>query len=704
MTTYPADLIPAVLCWGQKQMSAAYSGPALDVLNPSTGVSTTINFASSGALDTASLDAALNGQTGIVTRWYGQKNAINLDQMPGQGPSIATIIAGNSRAIIFQGESQSGALFGMQTIADISSLGITAKDYSVVAVMQPSSSMYMNQALGLDAGALFDMVSAAPIVLNGTVTFGSAVVTGLSSTTALQVGDIVGAGGVGIAANSSIAAINSATQITLTTNALSDVTAATLMVARPGAERFTISGNLTAGSPLVTGIASTASCRAGDQIDSVGITITPGTKILTIDGATQVTLTVGANTSGTTPLTFVRPVARAYNNSVLGNRGAWEVSDGTFDFISPLSWVQINPSVIGITSDSSGVKLWQDGQIRATASRSALTRTAAYLYLGRLANSGTGGFGQGWGGSVVALMVYNVGLTEAQYASVASSLGQLYAIDFTVATNATNYVTLFGDSIPAGYKTLGIYGYDDYLLLGANHPARFANFAMPGSTVTQNPAGGPAYANTLGLFPTAGMPFLSAPNATKGRIVIFHAGGNDSGFGPAARTGATHGTTTIDSIADTSDLSIGDYVYASNLPTLTTITGKSATSITISNATTSSATVTLLFTYAATSPTAVYNALQSLVTQAVNAGATLVIVATILPRNVTYQPWLSALNVQIKSGITGATIVDVASYSNSQGSLAMNPGPAYADASHLSALGHQLMAAALQSTVNAGLS
>lgn len=559
-TPYPCDIAPApVLCFGTAKLASAYGGNAIDAYNPNTTATQSIAF-SGDALDTAALDTFLNGQIGLVTRWYGQKNGANLTQtvVSTEAPSIQGLAIGGARSIVFQGESQSGALYSLVS-GDISALGITAKDYSVILVVAPSSSMYCNQA-------------GAPDLSSGVLT------------------DLQGSGGT---------------------------------------------------------------------------------------------------------------VARLYNDSVLGDRGAWEVTDGgAFDFVSPTAFVQLNPLVIGVTSDSSGVKVWQNGQIRATASRSALTRTASALYLGKLIDSVVGRDSHAGGFQIVAALIYAQGLTQQQYAFVAAALYQRFSIVPSVSGFAANYVAVLGDSIPAGYKTLGIYGYASYLAGMVSQPARVANMAVPGSTLTQNPAGGPVYANTLGLFPLAVTPVLGATAANKGRVVVIHGGGNDSGFGPSGRAGTTHGTTTIDGIASTADLSVGDYVYAGNLPLLTKITGKGANSITVDHAPTSSTTLNLTFTYAATTPAAIMAGVQSLVDSSIAAGATKVIVSTVLPRVADYQPWLSALNVLILAGGSGNyTIVDCAAYPG----LNTNPGPSYADSAHLTALGHQQMAACLLSAVNSGL-
>ena len=385
-----------------------------------------------------------------------------------------------------------------------------------------------------------------------------------------------------------------------------------------------------------------------------------------------------------------------YNNSQLGGPGAWQVTNaGAFNFNSPSFMVPNQPQVLTITSGINGVRVYVNEQIRSTTSRSALTDTVQQLYLGKLISSVAGSTSKAWDGMITALMIWNVELTEHQTGVRRAMLYTRFGIEPATMNYNSYSVAVLGDSIPAGYKTLGIYGYASYLPPLLNHSnTRILNFAVPGSTVTQNPAGGPVYANTTGLFPTSVPPTISKSLLEK--VVVIHAGGNDQGIGPTPRTGNTHSSTLIDNIADTSDLTVGDYVAVSGLDVVATIQSKTANSITLTQPTSTTLTGTqLLFTYAATSPSAVFTAIQALVTDSNTAGATGIIVSTILPRNVIYQPWLDALNVSIRAG-AGYTLADCAAESG----LDTNPGPSYSDASHLSALGHQQMAACLAPFIN----
>lgn len=556
-TLYPADISPSpALALGTLKLRSTYAGNALTACKASCTLSASIGFVGDN-LDTTTLDTFLAGGVGQVSAWNDQMGTgLGPQGSASESPSIQNLAIGSARTLVFQGGSQSGALFSMNT-PDISSLAITANAWTMMAVIEPSSSAFCNQAgaPGLSSGALFNFTKAG--------------------------------GG---------------------------------------------------------------------------------------------------------------SVAAVFNNSELGGPGAWEVTDqGAFDFNSPNYMVPVIPQVLTVTSGASGVRVYVNEQIRATLSRSALTDTVQQIYLGKLIGSIVGSTSNAWDGEIAAFMVWNSQLSESQTAVRRAALYDRFSIDRR-ATDFDSYnVTIVGDSIPAGYKTLGIVGYAQYLPALLNHPTttRVINFSIPGSTVTQNPAGGPLYANNVGQFPTSVPPTL--PLSLSGRVVVIHAGGNDQGIGATPRTGNTHSSTLIDNISVTTDLTVGDFVAVSGLNVVATIASKTANSITLTQPVgTTLAGTQLLFTNAATSPTAVATADQGLVTSSTAAGATGVVVAKILPRNVVYQPWLTALNVQLSS-ITGATVVDC----TSTGNLATNPGPDYADASHLTAAGHQDMATCLAPAINA---
>src|SRR5262245_50678948 len=69
-------------------------------------------------------------------------------------------------------------------------------------------------------------------------------------------------------------------------------------------------GTLAFGSPVVTGLGSTAALILGQQVAGLGIP--PGTLVASIDSPAQVTLTAPAQANGATPLDFLlEPVTLA---------------------------------------------------------------------------------------------------------------------------------------------------------------------------------------------------------------------------------------------------------------------------------------------------------------------------------------------------------------------------------------------------------
>ncbi len=88
--------------------------------------------------------------------------------------------------------------------------------------------------------------------------------------------------------------------------------------------------------------------------------------------------------------------------------------------------------------------------------------------------------------------------------------------------------------------------------------------------------------------------------------------------------------------------------------------------------------------------------IQSVVSTVTAVAGTTAIVCTVLPQTASYQVWIDALNVLIRGG-AGYVMVDAAVAPG----LNTNPGPCYADAGHLSALGHSTLATLLAPYVNA---
>lgn len=136
----------------------------------------------------------------------------------------------------------------------------------------------------------------AGIGQSGTRTNGSPVITGLPSTSSMDVGHFVY--GTGIPAGAKIESIDSGTQITLTANASSSGTSTVTVSDWPYVAQ---NGTRSSGSAVITGLASTATFEAGMGVTGAGIP--NGTRILSVDSGTQITLDQNASSSGTATVT-----------------------------------------------------------------------------------------------------------------------------------------------------------------------------------------------------------------------------------------------------------------------------------------------------------------------------------------------------------------------------------------------------------------
>ncbi|MEA3144262.1 MAG: hypothetical protein QOG31_1586 [Thermoplasmata archaeon] len=132
----------------------------------------------------------------------------------------------------------------------------------------------------------------------GAHTSGSKVVTGLATTSGLAPGMRVQGTGITGAPATTIATVDSATQVTLSANAAATGTT-TLLFAAPAA---TLTGTLSTANALVTGLSSTAALEVGMHVAGTGTATQP--TIVSVDSATQVTLSANSGSNGALPVTF----------------------------------------------------------------------------------------------------------------------------------------------------------------------------------------------------------------------------------------------------------------------------------------------------------------------------------------------------------------------------------------------------------------
>lgn len=210
-------------------------------------------------------------------------------------------------------------------------IDVVQTDYKTGTMLMWPSRTCPGWALVRDGAAVSRATYSALFVIlcptrSGTLTSGSNIVTGLSSTTDLHVGMPIE--GNGVPAVTTISSIDGPTQIKLSANATASG-AQTLRVFPYGAgdgsttynvmddrevfergwaatargyDKSDITGTTTNGSAVVTGLASTVGLFVGQAI-SAASGVPGGTTILSIDSATQITLSANATATGARTLT-----------------------------------------------------------------------------------------------------------------------------------------------------------------------------------------------------------------------------------------------------------------------------------------------------------------------------------------------------------------------------------------------------------------
>ena len=390
------------------------------------------------------------------------------------------------------------------------------------------------------------------------------------------------------------------------------------------------------------------------------------------------------------------------NDAQSGARGAWALTDGgAFNFSPTDTNVPINPQVLTVSSGATyGTRICVNENCRAVSTRPTCSGNINYAYLGKMASSAAGANSRSGDFRFAGAMIWKVELTDAQTVKPRAALYERFAINPGISSRAAYQLLFIGNSITAGHNDLpGICGYACSLIPALTEKnVRVLNYAIPGSTISVNPQASYAYTSAVGQFATSVAPNLADDSA--GSVVVIQGGGNDSGIGPAARTGTTHGNTTIDGFTTVADIAVGNYVFASNLPNLTRVTAVNTgtNTITVDNAATSSITGNMWFSSA--SPTDVFNSIKDVSYRSVGRGAKKVIVVSVLPRSSSDRPYGAAINALL-AGATGMPFqyVDCASY----GALGTIPGADYADSAHPTPAGFADMRDCLLSALNAAL-
>lgn len=491
-----------------------------------------------------------------------------------------------------------------------------------------------------------------------------------------------------------------------------------------------ITGNTSVGVPQITN--ATPGAAIGMVVSTASNGPFPNPVLISNVVGTTITLS-GANalTSGTgTSIYITTPNTRIYANGDATPGGIGITDLSAFTFQTTDRELETGSIVLAVTSNSTGVKQWQNENIRTISSRSARSVTSTKGFIGRMGLSVQSNFGVA--GScqantapcgpyslsgdfyTVAILVYNYGMTPQQRAVVSSALYQKYGLSPGQSESnpmvQKNFI-MVGDSIPAGYSAFGRYGMVPRLqdlFTVAGKIVRFGNYSVPGSQVTAS-VGTPNYGYTVGMYPLSIAPVQSY---SKQKNVLFVlAGGNDmidlntasgnvSVASPGVVTRIAHGMSAgmrvqFNTGPLPSPLSIGPVYFVKTVLTPDTYTIATTPSGNAINTTGSPAVGVTIAQYTKTAAS-IFAGIQNLVAQGVAAGASKVFVSTVLPR--TGNPYLFVLddtNTLIRAG-AGYDLVDLAAVS-----CLSNPvGSCYDDGTHLSDLGMQTAADAMYPQVN----
>lgn len=670
-TVYPCritGIVDPVSCYSTEKLVFEYSGSALIAQKQTTSTTQTINFIGN-TLDTTSLDTFISSDTyARITQWYDQiGNCDAIADSVVQTPWIGkTLNIGNKRAIVFAGGTSVGNVYGLNIPTScFASKNVTAKDYTVFMVVRPTSSIYRSQAFtpGLGIGTYVSFESSAPLAITGDTTSGLSQILNATPSAGLVSGMVVST-----ATNGPFPKPVVITNVVGSTVTLNGVVALTTGTTQP---------------ILVS---------------------TPNTQIY-----------ANGNSTPNVPIYADGPATP----------GGIGISDyNTFTYEPTDVELESGAIVLAITSNSTGVKQWQNEAVRSITSRSGRTVTSAYGYIGRMGLSQQTNFGnpgscvanilpcgpQNLGGDyhTVALIIYNYGMTPQQRSEVSNALYTRFSIPAARSNpNLAKNFIMVGDSIPSGYSAFGVFGMVPRLQ-DQIPDARFGNYSVPGSQITPI-AGSPIYGYTQGMFPLSVAPIM---NYSKQKNVLFIlGGGNDmidqnslagsvSVASPAVVTRVAHGMVTGNRVQFSGTLPsplVAGTVYfvktvlTANTYTITTTTGGPAINTTGSS---SGITVTQYTKNAA----GICSGLADVTAQGIASGATKVFLSTVLPR--TGNPYLGVLpdtNALIRAGSCGTgTLVDLAAVA----CLSDPTSACYNDGTHPTDLGMQTAANAMFSPVN----
>lgn len=476
------------IVYSTEKLIRAYTGNCMQIRNSINTLNHEVPFSANGSIDVATHITPFCANTtgnpssdaSTVNIWYDQMSTANATKVSFRAPRIKNKNVGTKPAVVFEGGSQTGQVFGLDIpYSLVTGTNLTGANYTVFAVMRPTSSAPRNQNNnpGFADQTIWSMEAKAPISVTGTTTAGTSTITVSSSTNIFP----------------------------------------NMIIAGPGLPggRLVLNkvGNVVSFFGLAEANDSGGTYRVSDVL-SMG----------TMPGQN---LTSGYSQDDTlnTHLTSHMPIEVA--PSVV----SWQMGNSTLGSqVTPVMDAD-HVRIGGVPGEISGTKIFQNENGISNTSISAKSSAPLYGFLGCVGHSAdiatTDGLASGrsqagdfW---CAAFIVYDVALTEANRAFIAAALCDRFGIKPDHSDQGATSIFFLGDSIVAGYSSLGLDSMAN--IVQDNLPTtRVYNFAVSAIQVGSS-VGTPDGAYINSLYTNTVKPLFSKLKGKK--IVVLLGGGND---------------------------------------------------------------------------------------------------------------------------------------------------------------------------------
>lgn len=296
----------------------------------SGGGTTTLTLANAATTTATTQNVGHDDTVALQSCFTAAINAAGECKIPsGNYPTTSTLNINNGRAHIYGSGGPQGTtnwayarqgapifnptnanFYGSNLLPSMVTTGIRnysneASEFDHFQIIYPYPAPPSSGVTGL---AITGTGGATQLLMNGTLTSGSNIITGLtaggvnSAAVLCPIGTTncnIGIYGSGIPNGTTVTSIDSASQIHISQNATSSITTP---LGFPNYSNFTLAGTTTSSSTTVTGLPQTTTLSAGQSV--TGSCVPPNDYISSITNSTTIVLAVAATSSGSCNLNF----------------------------------------------------------------------------------------------------------------------------------------------------------------------------------------------------------------------------------------------------------------------------------------------------------------------------------------------------------------------------------------------------------------